>query len=143
MNVADYEGTGRRGIGAVESEVVTLPSHMLIAEYLNIVKSCEREELKFELMTLCKHLSKSNIIVPIDFQPYGKTLYSEIFDRDIMFLSSAGVICEKHSSIKYEITERGEKLLEGRDACYKNVPPNAIKALDKVLAGVGSRPREG
>jgi predicted transcriptional regulator len=140
--VIQEKGFVEVGLDSEEEDFTILPPHMLIAEYLNIVKSCERETLKFELMTLCKHLSKNNIIVPIDFQPYGTTLYSEIFDRDIMFLSSAGVICEKHSSIKYEITERGKKLLEDRDGCYKNVPPNAIKALDKVLSSVGRRTKE-
>lgn len=112
---------------------------MLIAEYLNRVQSCEREQLKVELSTLCEGLSKNNIVVPIDFQPYGETLYSEIFDRDILFLYSAGVIQEKRGSITYEITERGKKLLEKRELNYKNVPPSAIKTLDSLLADVSSK----
>lgn len=123
----------------VNEEIITFPSHMLIAEYLNRVQSCEREQLKVELSTLCEGLSKNNIVVPIDFQPYGETLYSEIFDRDILFLYSAGVIQEKRGSITYEITERGKKLLEKRELNYKNVPPSAIKTLDSLLADVSSK----
>lgn len=134
MNVAEDEG-----MDSGEREVIAFPSHMLIAEYLNKVKSCEREQMKVELIALCEGMFQNNIVVPLDFEPYGETFYSEIFDRDIMFLSSVGAIHEKKGSIVYEITPKGEKLLENRDTNYKNVPSVAIEALDRLLADLTCR----
>ncbi len=134
MNVA-----GNEGMESGEKKVIIFPSHMLIAEYLNKVKSCEREQLKVGLKALCEKMFENNIVVPLDFEPYGEIFYSDIFDRDIMFLSSAGVLCEKPGSIIYEITEKGEKLLENRDANYKNVSLIALKTLDGLLADLNCR----
>jgi len=120
------------------NEVIVFPSHALIAAYLNKIKSIERENLKNELMRLSMKLSDDNIIVPLDFQPYGDGLYSEIFDRDMMFLFSAGVIREKKGSIIYEITEKGEKLIKERDLIYKNIPPVAIEKVETLLANLSN-----
>ncbi len=128
-----------KGMESGEKEVITFPSHMLIAEYLNKVKSREREQMKVELRALCERMSQNNIVVPFDFEPYGDTFYSEIFDRDIMFLSSAGLLREKKGSIIYEITERGEKLLESRDMNYKNVCSIALETLDGLLADLNCK----
>ncbi len=133
INVADSAEN------VADEESIVFPSHTLIAAYLNKVKSIEREELKVGLLKLSVELSKYNITVPLDFQPYGDTFYSEIFDRDVMFLSSAGIICEKRGSIIYEITERGENLFEKRDLIYKNVPPIAIEKVDSLLNGLSGK----
>lgn len=117
-----------------EEDFIVLPSHLVIAEYLNRVNSSEREHMKIDLITLCDKLSENNILSPMDFEPYGDTLYSEIFDREVMFLSSAGIIRETTGSIKYEITDKGKKLIENRDINYKNISPKVLKVLDGIVA---------
>ena len=63
-------------IGSPRLEITrtTLPSHMVIIEYLNRIQSCEREKMKDDLLKLRSELYKKHIIFPLDFEPYGKKL---------------------------------------------------------------------
>jgi hypothetical protein len=112
----------------------TFPSHMVIIEYLNKIQSREREKLKRDLLKLRSDLFKENIILPLDFQPYGKKLYSEGFNHDISYLNSAGGIKEKPGSIIYQITKRGKEMQKERSKQYENIPPEIIDTFDKTLS---------
>jgi len=116
------------------ARTTTLPSHMVIVEYLNRVQSCERDKMKSELLKLRSELFKNHIILPLDFQPYGKKLYSEGFNHDISYLNSAGVIEEKPGSIIYEITERGKEMHKERSRCYEDIPRDIIDTFDSILS---------
>jgi hypothetical protein len=116
------------------ARTTTIPSHMVIVEYLNKVQSCEREKMKSDLLKLRSELFKSHIILPLDFQPYGKKLYSESFNQDISYLNSAGVIEEKPGSIIYEITERGKEMQKERSRCYENISRDIIDTFDSTLS---------
>jgi len=107
---------------------------MVIVEYLNKVQSCEREKMKSDLLKLRCELFKNHIILPLDFQPYGKKLYSESFNQDISYLNSAGVIMEKPGLIIYEITERGKEMQKERSRCYQDISREIIDTFDSTLS---------
>lgn len=112
--------------------ITELSPHVVIAEYIEKVKEVEREQLKRDIKKLCDHLSEKDIVVPINFIHYGDTLYSEVFDSELYFLISCGIVNEKKGSIIYEITQSGETLL-GRSNNIWNVPDELVKAVDDTL----------
>ena len=82
-----------------------------ILNHLKGVKQQERESLKRDLFNLRNKLYDEKIILPIDFTPYGKNLSSDVFNQDISFLVSIGLIEEKieNSMVLYKTTPRGDK----------------------------------
>jgi len=93
----------------MENKMAVFPSHMMIGEVLNKIKSCEREELKVKLLELSGKMHEKDILVVFDFKPYGDILYSDTFDRDINFLISSNVI--EYVNGIYKITKNGERLI--------------------------------
>jgi len=93
----------------MENKMGVFPSHMMIGEVLNKIKSCEREELKVKLLELSGKMYEKDILVVFDFKPYGDILYSDTFDRDINFLISSNVI--EYVDGIYKITKNGERLI--------------------------------
>ncbi|MFA4860873.1 hypothetical protein [Methanoregula sp.] len=114
----------------------TLPSCMVIVDYLNKIDKREREAMKSDLLKLRNELFKNNIILPLDFGPYGEQLYSDKFNRDISFLNSAGMIEEKVGSIVYQITDRGRELDTERSEWYGNISETAIATYDEILSNL-------
>jgi len=114
----------------------TLPSCMVIVDYLNKIDKREREAMKSDLLKLRNELYKNNIILPLDFGPYGEQLYSDKFNRDISFLNSAGMIEEKVGSIVYQITDRGRELDAERSEWYGNIPEDTIAIYDTILSNL-------
>ena len=112
--------------------ITELSPHVVIAEYIERVKEVERERLKEGIKKLCDHLSEKDIVVPINFIHYGDTLYSEVFDSELYFLISCGIVNEKKGSIIYEITQSGEALL-GRSNNIWNVPDELMKIIDSAF----------
>jgi predicted transcriptional regulator len=112
----------------------TLPSYMVIMDYLNKINQREREAMKSDLLKLRNELYKKNIILPLDFEPYGEQLYSDKFNRDISFLNSAGMIEEKVGSIIYQITDLGRELERERSEWYENISDDTIATFDDILS---------
>ena len=90
--------------------------------------------MKDDLLKLRSELYKKHIIFPLDFEPYGKKLYSERFNRDITYLNSAGIIEEKPGSIIYQITELGKEMQRERSRCYENISQDIIDTFDSTLS---------
>ncbi len=109
---------------------------MVIVDYLNKIDKREREAMKSDLLKLRNELYKNNIILPLDFGPYGEQLYSDKFNRDISFLNSAGMIEEKVGSIVYQITDRGRELDAERSEWYGNIPEDTIAIYDTILSNL-------
>ncbi|MFZ3384409.1 MAG: hypothetical protein WA144_10840 [Candidatus Methanoperedens sp.] len=112
-----------------------LDSYVLLLRYLSKcgdVKE-EREKLKSNLKILCGELAERQIIVPMDFEPFGDTIYSETLDRELLFFESSGLIVERPGSIIYQLTERGVKLSNDDRVISRGVPPDVLEALDELI----------
>lgn len=108
-------------------------SSILVHRYLIKFEKEERENLKSNLKILCGELVEQDIIVPIDFDQVGDSLYSETLDRELLFFESAGVIEEIEGSIIYKITDKGMKLSNENSGLYKDIPPTIIKNIDDLI----------
>lgn len=104
-----------------------------IAKYLQKEKACERESLKEKMSALGGELFGKNIIIPFGFTPYGKTLYSETFNREISFLQSCGIIKENHigNCLVYSITPEAEDMLS-----TEKISEKAMKELSRAVNAV-------
>jgi hypothetical protein len=112
-----------------------LDSYVLLLRYLSKcgdVKE-EREKLKFNLKTLCGKLAERQIIVPMDFEPFGDVIYSETLDRELLFFESSGLIEEHKGSIIYKLTERGVKLSNDDKVISRGVPLSILETLDELI----------
>jgi len=124
-----------RDDGEKSENWLKLDSYVLLLRYLSKcgeVKE-EREKLKSNLKTLCGELAKRQIIVPMDFEPFGDTIYSETLDRELLFFESSGLIVERSGSIIYQLTERGVKLSNDDKVISRGVPPHILEALDELI----------
>ncbi len=110
-----------------------LDSYILLLRYLRKFGEEEREKLKCNLKTLCGELAERQIIVPMDFEPFGDAIYSETLDRELLFFESAGLIEERKGSIIYKITERGIKLSDDATVISRGVTPNILETLDELI----------
>ncbi|NJD04550.1 MAG: hypothetical protein FIA99_18590 [Ruminiclostridium sp.] len=124
-----------RDDGGQSENWLKLDSYVLLIRYLSKcgdVKE-EREKLKSNLKTLCGELAERQIIVPMDFEPFGDTIYSETLDRELLFFESSGLIVERSGSIIYQLTERGVKLSNDDKVISRGVPPKILEALDELI----------
>ncbi|NJD77370.1 MAG: hypothetical protein FIB08_09795 [Candidatus Methanoperedens sp.] len=110
-----------------------LDSYILLLRYLRKFGEEEREKLKCNLKNLCGELADRQIIVPMDFEPFGDTIYSETLDRELLFFKSAGLIEERKGSIIYKITDRGIRLSDDISVISRGVPPNILETLDELI----------
>ena len=120
-------------IAGASPKLLIFPTDMVVAEYLKIVNSSEREQLKSDLVNLTSALHKHNIVVPFSFQPYLNTYSSETLDRDLSFLYSSGIISKKDGSIIYEITENGKEILKNKEQYFEGIPPEALSLFEHTL----------
>jgi len=112
---------------------LNLDSYVLLLRYLRKFGEEERERLKRNIKTLCGELAERQIIVPMDFEPFGDAIYSETLDRELLFFESAGLIEERKGSIIYKITDRGIKLSDDVTVISRGVPLNILETLDELI----------
>ncbi|MCZ7385037.1 MAG: hypothetical protein O8C63_09865 [Candidatus Methanoperedens sp.] len=112
---------------------LNLDSYELLLRYLRKFGEEEREKLKCNLKTLCCELAERQIIVPMDFEPFGDVIYSETLDRELLFFQSSGLIKERLGSIIYKITERGIKLSDDATVISRGVPSHILETLDELI----------
>lgn len=114
-------------------KLLKLDSYILLLRYLRKYKEEEREKLKYNMKILCGELAERQIIVPIDFEPFGDTIYSETLDRELLFSKSAGFIEERKGSIIYKITDRGLKLSDDTSVLSSGVKTSTLEILDELI----------
>lgn len=120
--------------GEEEQKWQNLDSYVFLLRYFRKNREEEREKLKCNLRALCGELAERQIIVPMDFEPFGDAIYSETLDRELMFFESAGLIKERKGSIIYTITDRGRKLSENASVISnRGVPIDILETLDELI----------
>ncbi len=112
---------------------LNMDSYILLLRYLRKFEQVEREKLKCNLKTLCGELADRQIIVPMDFEPFGDAIYSETLDRELLFFKSAGLIEEHKGSIIYKITDRGKRLGDDTSVISRGVTPRILETLDELI----------
>lgn len=107
-----------------------------IARYLQKARSCERENLKGMMMALASELRKRDILVPMGFQPYGKSLYSESFNRDMGFLESCGIVREQDigGNLVYVFSDKDDLISR-----FPDISENANSEMDRAIEFICER----
>ncbi len=129
---------GNIGVELIREQELTenwlnMDSDILLLRYLRKFGQEEREKLKSNLKALCGDLADRQIIVPMDFEPFGDVIYSETLDRELLFFKSSGLIEERKGSIIYEITDRGIRLGDDTSVISRGVTPSILETLDELI----------
>lgn len=100
----------------------------------------DHNRLKNDLQTICLELFKKEILVPVDFKPFGNDVYSEQLDEDVLWHHSIGLIMIKRGSIIYEITPAGKEEIKNReDSVYFTMPESVFEQMKKSIGEVLDR----
>ncbi len=115
-------------------------SKALLLLYLNRADDknfkVEHTKLKNDIERICSSLFEDDILIPIDFKPFGKDIYSEQLDEDILWHHSIGLIEIRRGSIIYKITAEGKKELKNPKSVYLADQQKVLKKIEESIEKV-------